>query len=97
MPGCQGRQPCAKTWTRVATEEAIASGVDPCAVLAGIKRRPLVDVRRRAWRRLKDAPQGYSLAGIGRVSGFNHATIIEGLRLLGEKSCGDAALRKAGS
>lgn len=66
---------CSKRkWERVASEEAIAAGLEPSKVLAGDRTRPYLQARWKAFQRLLDA--GCSSAQIGKASGFNHTTVL---------------------
>ena len=87
------RHPSKRTWVRIVTEEAKAAGVDPVAVMAGSVRPGFAPVRWRAWRRLVDAPQGYSLAGIGKVSGFHWSAVMYGVHRLAGVSPREIYLR----
>lgn len=69
--GCSPRK-----WKIVATEEALAAGLNPIQVLAGCKQRKFVEARWRAWRRL--SAKGYSYASIGAASSYNHTTVMHG-------------------
>ena len=67
--------PPREVWIEAATQEARRSRVQPSLVMAGGLGDRVVRARWRAWRRVKDADPGYSLAGIGRISGFHHTTV----------------------
>lgn len=51
-------------------------------VLAGDRRAKYAQVRWRAWKTLRTA--GYSVFGIAVISGFDHTTVLHGLRRLEE-------------
>jgi hypothetical protein len=79
--------PSAKVWIRVASEEAVAAGLDPVRLMAGDKARPYVKARWRAWARLREENPRYSLIGIGRRTGHDHSSVRYGLlRLRGFSS-----------
>lgn len=65
-------------WRRIATEEAVASNLDPVAVLAGVHLRPHVYARWRAWERL--ISDGHSYKSIATASGFDHTTVMHGVK-----------------
>jgi hypothetical protein len=65
-------------WRRIATEEAVASNLDPIAVMAGVRLRPYVQARWRAWSRLID--QGHSYKSVASASGFDHTTVMHGVK-----------------
>jgi hypothetical protein len=54
--------------------------LSPVKVLAGVRWRPLVRIRWRAWQRLRD--EGHSFPQIAEVSGFDHSSVIYGLARL---------------
>lgn len=82
MEGIRRTHPPASAWMRIATEEAIRSGLRPADVLGGTHRRPVAYARWRAWRALKEAYPKASLLGIGTVSGFDHTGVRYGLMRL---------------
>jgi hypothetical protein len=73
-------QPSARRWQVVATQEAVAAGLDPVKLMAGVITRGYPQARWRAWARLRAENPRYSLIGIGRVSGYHWASVIYGLR-----------------
>lgn len=76
-------QPPAEEWIRLATESAKEHGVHPDHVLSGKPSRRASWARWKAWQRILDSNPRYSIAGVGRVSGHCHSTIIKGLRQVG--------------
>lgn len=65
-------------WRRIATEEAHASDLDPVAVMAGVRLRPHVQARWRAWGRL--ISDGHSYKSVAKASGFDHTTVMHGVK-----------------
>jgi hypothetical protein len=80
LPRRNPRHPPKAVWEILATEAATEAHVDPVKVMAGDLSRPVCAARWRAWKRAHEL--GYSLAGIGATSGFNHATLISAFRRL---------------
>ena len=87
-------QPSKRTWIQIATQEAEREGVSPVAVMAGVRHGPITRARWRAWERLKRENPSYSLAGIGRVTGFHHTTVMFGLMRLAGVSAREMKLPK---
>lgn len=75
-------EPSKALWRSVATDEAAKAGLDPEDVLDGYKGHRAARARWCAWRRILDDPEGYSAAGVGRVSGWSHTDVIYGMRRL---------------
>jgi hypothetical protein len=73
------REPPADAWIKIATQVAKDACIRPTLVLDGTKTIPVVRARWRAWRIIKDTFPETSLAGIGRVSGFHHTTVLYGI------------------
>lgn len=67
-------------WRRMASIEANSRGLCPVRLLAGDKHRVFVTARWHVWRELYVG--GCSFASIARASGFDHTTIMHGLRRL---------------
>jgi hypothetical protein len=63
-------------WVRVATEEALASGINPKLLLAGFRNWKYSNARWRAWRAL--VVGGYSYKSIGKASGYDHTSVRNG-------------------
>lgn len=82
-PSIKRRQPPASEWIRIATETAQERGIHPGLLLAGSRKRTIVLARWEAWRRTLASNDNYSIAGLGRISGHDHATIIRGLQIMG--------------
>lgn len=59
---------------------------------ACLERQKAIVARWKAWRRLKDNPR-YSLAGIGRATGWHHTSIMHGLDRLKELELPSLVLR----
>lgn len=75
-------EPPASEWIRVATQCAILAGACPKRVISGERTGALSRVRWRAFRHLLDSNPNWSAAGLGRVSGFDHTSILRGMRRL---------------
>lgn len=79
---CGAVEPSKALWIAIATEEAFKAGLDPEDVIDGYKGHKAAKCRWRAWRRLLDMPAGYTVAGVGRISGWSHTDIAYGMRRL---------------
>lgn len=69
-------------WIAVATDEAFKAGLDPEDIIDGYKGHKAARCRWRAWRRLLDMPEGYTVSGVGRITGWSHTDILYGMRRL---------------
>lgn len=88
------KEPPPDAWIAIATEEATRAGCRPYKVLGGVRERigkrgalhmdSCVVARWRAWRRIKAEYPEASIAGIGRVSGFDHTAILRAMKRLAE-------------
>lgn len=76
------RHPPKETWIALVTDESSALGVDPVPVLAGVPGELLSRIRWRAWRRAQSL--GFSVHGIGVVSGFDHTSVRYGISRLAQ-------------
>lgn len=72
-------EPSKAEWVRIATVVAREAQVSPCKLLAGVRERRICEARWKAWRAILIASPNYSIAGVGRVSGFHWTTILHGL------------------
>lgn len=77
-------EPSKAIWIEAASKHAVAAKVAPREVLAGSKSWPHVHARWKAWREILETHPKLSLAGMGRVSGFDHTTIANGLDRLAQ-------------
>lgn len=75
-------EPPTEAWFDFASEEARKLNCRPADVLGPSKRRRHVVARWRAWHALKQAYPYCSVAGIARVTGYDHTTIRYGIRRL---------------
>ena len=76
------RRPSRARYVSVLAEECLDAGVSLKAALDhGSKRRVDCIPRHKAWKRLVDA--GYSLPGIGLAAGYDHTSILNGVRRAG--------------
>ena len=85
-------EPPAELWTSIAIEEAVRAFLPPNAVLNGDKRHRASLARWRAWKRLLDMPENFTIAGVARVSGWDHTTILYGLKRLKGLTAAEAKL-----
>lgn len=74
--------PPREEWSRIASEEAISAGCSPCDVLSGRKDRKHVIPRWRALERLRAEYPKASIAGIGRITGFDRTAISHAFKRL---------------
>lgn len=75
-------EPSKEAWIRAATIHANAARVRPSDVMAGRCYRAACNARWLAWRDLATTYPGISIAGIGRISGFDHTSVLHGLKRL---------------
>lgn len=80
--GGQGRQLSKARWTALATQAAIDARLSPKKMLSGRRFTPYVRLRWGLWDQLYK--EGYSLPGIGAGAGYDHTTIMAGIRRLTE-------------
>jgi hypothetical protein len=86
-------EPLRSDWIAIATQKANEVKIPPGIVLAGAGGYAGVVARWRAWREILDIHPQLSIAGVARVSGFDHTTILYGLRRLNGAS--PSEVRKA--
>lgn len=79
------RQPPAEQWIRIATASAEKYGVPADHVLRGKPTRRAAWARWKAWEEILASNDNYSVAGVGRVSGHDHGTILRGLKQIGSR------------
>lgn len=82
-PSTEARTPPQEIWTAAATQAATEAGVPLAQVVGPFKNRKAATARWRAWKHVLDQNPQYSIAGLGRASGWDHSSIIWGLRRLG--------------
>ncbi len=73
-------------WVAIASEMAQEAGIRRCDLLGPNHSKAVFPVRWRAWRAMKDRNPRYSVAGIGRVSGFDATSVRYGLMRLAESA-----------
>lgn len=74
-------------WWLVAREEA-KNGRVPCLAVVGHSRHwAAVLTRWRSWKRVLDSDADYSIASLATISGFDHTTILHGLKRLADGAC----------
>lgn len=76
------KHPSKEVWITAATLEAQKRSLKPHEVMAGYPRTHAhVAARWAAWASLLETDR-YSIAGVGKTSGFNHASVIWAMRRL---------------
>lgn len=88
-------EPRRADWIRVVSAHAKAQQLAPREVMAGRKFRPAVIARWRAFQQMLDEFPNMSMAGLGRVSGFDHTSILHGLRRINGKTAQETKHGKA--
>lgn len=79
--------PSKEEWVRIAREKAVEAKVRPSDVMAGCRHKGAVLARWKAWEAVLRANPHYSIAGVARISGYDHTAILNGLnRLAGAKA-----------
>jgi len=76
--------PTFQEWHAIASETAQEFGLRPSTILGPAQTSRVCTVRWEAWRRLKASNPRFSLAGIGRTTGFDHTSVRYGLMRLAE-------------
>lgn len=80
-------QPSKQDWIKAATDQAIKAKVRPSDVMAGSRTRAISFARWRAWKAVLDENPHVSIAGVARISGFDHTSVLNGIaRLAGRES-----------
>lgn len=74
--------PSKAEWVAIATQKAQEARVSPSLVMSGSKRKGARSARWEAWKAILEANPGYSIAGLGRVSGFDHTAILHAMKRL---------------
>src|ERR1035437_152658 len=80
LPYSKALSPKNAEWIAVATRNARESKVRPSDLMAGVKLKPVVHARWRAWKEMKEIYPHYSIAGIARTSGHDWTTVLHGLK-----------------
>lgn len=75
-------EPTKQDWIDIASTQAEAARINKVKLLAGERKRVYSEARWRAWRDLMALHPHISMAGMARVSGFHHTSVINGLRQL---------------
>lgn len=79
QPRSNTTEPSFEEWRTVALEAATEAGVCHMAVIRGDRNKAVCWARWRAWKKLMAMDDSYSLAGVGRVSGWDHTSVRFGL------------------
>lgn len=75
-------QPTDEEWHRIASEEAAKANIRIAHVVGPSNVRAHAQARWRAWRRILDENPHCSIAGVARVSGWDHTSLLSGLKRL---------------
>jgi hypothetical protein len=75
-------EPTADEWLAIATKQAIAANVKPSKLLAGCRTKKACVARWKAWKEILASNDNYSIAGVARVAGYDHSSVIHGVRRL---------------
>jgi hypothetical protein len=78
-------------WLGAAAKASLAAGINVRHVLSGSRQRSHVQARWAAWRALLDGNPQFSMKGVGEASGFDHSSVLHGMRRLRELSLKVAA------
>lgn len=73
-------KPPRELWMALVYTESAWGHISPVTVFARDRRREPARVRFRAWRACRLF--GYSLPGIGAISGYDHTSVLSGIRRL---------------
>lgn len=76
--------PSRTTWIATAATVAREEGIPVGAIVGGGQTKPVWRARWKAWKAVLDKNADYSVAGLARISGWHHTTILSGLRRLNE-------------
>jgi hypothetical protein len=87
-------RPTKSAWITTATEIAAQAGLNVTELLAGSKKRPYAIARWRAWRVMLDMSPNVSIAGVARISGHDHTTVLHGLARLSGRSVAQVRLSR---
>jgi len=87
-------RPSKSSWVAAATLAAEREGVSVCAVLAGSRKAAAVRARWSAWAAMMENSR-HSLPQMAEVTGFDHTTIMYGLRRAAGASSSQARSHRA--
>lgn len=73
-------QPPDSLWVAVATEAAKRHRIKPSYLLAGARAHRVSRARHEAWATFVAQHPEYSIAGLARTSGFNHTSVLAGIK-----------------
>lgn len=71
-----------RVWIAAARQAAREAGVRPSLVLGDCRSRNACRARWVAWKRILDGNPRYSIAGLARVAGWDHSSILYAMRRL---------------
>lgn len=74
--------PSREEWTAMASQAGREWLVVASGILSGSQQPRMAKARAWAWKLILDQNPHYSIAGVARVSGFDHTTILTALRRL---------------
>lgn len=76
-------EPSKGEWIHHGTVQGYLAGVPPRLLLGGSKAGRVAMARWKAFGAILDSNPRFSIAGVARVSGFHHATVLHGLKKIG--------------
>lgn len=82
----EAKMPTKGEWIAAATRAALAAGINPTHVMRGSCQRSHVRARWAAWKAILDQNPNYSIKGLSVVSGFDHSTLLHGMKRLKQLS-----------
>lgn len=82
LPVKEAREPTKGEWIHYATVAAAKAGLQPRVLLSGCRALRYAKARWEAWEALHKEHPEYSIAGIARVSGHHHVTVLKVLARL---------------
>lgn len=94
VPPKKAMQPEADVWIAAATKQANYLKVPLNQVLGYNPSRKASRARWKAWKAVLDSDPRYSIAGLARVSGFNHSSLMYGLSRLSGMTAKEASRSK---
>ena len=77
----QKTRPQRSLWVQAATAAAVAASIDPERVLSRSREKAVTRARWAAWAAIV-ATGRYSVAGLAQVCGWDHSSILHGLKML---------------
>ncbi len=84
MAAPTGIAPSKSAWLKAVEMASYDAWILPEWILDGRRHKRVVRARWAAWRYLRDMNPNYSVAGMARTTGYDHTTILWGLKRLAE-------------